>query len=57
LPGHALVSVVEADASQTGKSFLQALVRAVYNERGSDIAKRTGGVGSFAQEPANPNDQ
>jgi hypothetical protein len=47
LPGHALINVVEANESQTGKGYLLTCEKAVYNEPGYDIAKRDGGVGSL----------
>ncbi len=39
--------VAEADASQSGKTFRQKCVAAVYGERARVIAKRAGGVGSL----------
>ena len=45
--GHACILVVQANDSQAGKGLYCGIVRAIYNERGHLIAKRTGGVGSF----------
>jgi hypothetical protein len=43
----ALVNVIEANDSQTGKGFLSTLGRAIYDEAGYTLAKREDGVGSF----------
>jgi hypothetical protein len=52
LPGHALINVVEADESQTGKGYKLAVDRAVYGESSGNILKRKGGVGSFDESLA-----
>ena len=44
---HCPLFVVEADASQAGKGYLQRMTRAIYNERGYSVAPRKGGVGSL----------
>lgn len=46
LPGYVPVDVAEADQSQSGKTFRQRLVGAIYDERLVIVALRRGGVGS-----------
>lgn len=41
------LSAVEADEHQTGKTTMQKIVAAIYNEVASYVVKRTGGVGSL----------
>jgi hypothetical protein len=44
--GHVPADVAEADQSQSGKTYRQKLIAAVYNEKVSLVPKRNGGVGS-----------
>lgn len=46
LHGNVPADVAEADQSQAGKTYLQKLVAAVYNETLSMVTHRNGGVGS-----------
>ncbi len=46
LTGPIPIDVAEADQSQSGKTFRQKLVRAIYGEDAYPIARRNGGVGS-----------
>lgn len=46
LNGNIPVDVAEADQSQSGKTYRQKLVAAVYNETPSLVTHRSGGVGS-----------
>ena len=45
IKGHAPIDVAEANASQSGKTYRQKNVFALYNESPSTIAKKNGGVG------------
>ena len=47
LNGYVPVDVAEADQSQSGKTFRQRIVAAVYNERPSLVTCRSRGVGSI----------
>jgi hypothetical protein len=47
IPDAIPLDIAEADASQSGKTYRQKVVRAVYGERGYPIALKNGGVGSF----------
>jgi hypothetical protein len=44
--GNIPADVAEADKSQSGKTYRQRLVAAVYNEKAPLVTRRTGGVGS-----------
>jgi len=46
LLGNVPVDVAEADKSQSGKTFRQKIVAAIYNEKPSLVTSRSGGVGS-----------
>lgn len=46
-PGMVPQDIAEADASQSGKTYRQKCVAAVYGERARVITKREGGVGSL----------
>jgi len=46
LKGRVPVDVAEADESQSGKTYRQKVVAALYNERLSVVTQRDGGVGS-----------
>jgi hypothetical protein len=52
LPGHALINVIEANKSQTGKGYLLALQQAVHGETVHFISQTQGGVGSFDERLA-----
>lgn len=52
LPGHALVSAIEANESQTGKGYFLALVAATYDVEVYEVAQRAGGVGSLDESIA-----
>lgn len=41
------IELVEADQSQTGKTYLQKLIRAIYGEKAYMVAQKKGGVGSL----------
>ncbi len=47
LTGHLPIDVGEADQSQSGKTFRQKLVAAVYRETPNLVAQRSGGVGGL----------
>jgi hypothetical protein len=47
ITGHVPADVAEADESQSGKTYRQTLVAAVYNEEVRAISQQTGGVGSL----------
>ena len=47
ITGHHPADVAEADKSQSGKTYRQKLVMALYNERPYFVARRIGGVGSL----------
>ena len=46
LKGRVPADVAEADQSQSGKTYRQKIIAAVYNEKVSLVTSRTGGVGS-----------
>lgn len=46
LSGNVAVDVAEADKSQSGKTYRQRIVAAIYNERAIIVTSRNGGVGS-----------
>ena len=46
LRGRAPADVAEADKSQSGKTYRQKIIAAIYNERVSLVTSRQGGVGS-----------
>lgn len=46
ITGRVPADVAEADQSQSGKTFRQKLIAAIYNERVSLVTNREGGVGS-----------
>jgi hypothetical protein len=46
LLGNVPVDVAEADKSQSGKTYRQKVVAAIYNEKPSLVTSRSGGVGS-----------
>jgi len=52
LPGHALINLVEADKSQTGKGYLVTIQQAVHGETPHFISQTAGGVGSFDERLA-----
>ena len=52
LPGHALMTCVEADASQTGKGYFIRLQQAIYGETPVPLGRRNGGVGSLDEDIA-----
>lgn len=52
LKGRIPLDVREADQSQAGKTYMQAMVRAVYSEEPYMIAQRRGGVGSLDESIA-----
>jgi hypothetical protein len=43
------IDVAEADASQSGKTYRQKLVAAVYNQKLAVVTKRSGGVGGMEE--------
>ena len=47
IPGHVAVDIAEADQSQSGKTYRQKLVFAIYGEEPYRIAIRDGGVGGL----------
>ena len=47
LKGRVPADVAEADQSQSGKTYRQKLIAALYNERVSLVTNREGGVGSI----------
>jgi hypothetical protein len=47
LKGRVPADVAEADQSQSGKTYRQKLIAAIYNERVSLVTNREGGVGSI----------
>jgi hypothetical protein len=47
IPGHVPVDVVEADKSQTGKTYKEAMRAKIYGEPLNCVAQRVGGVGSL----------
>ncbi len=52
LKGNFPVDVAEADQSQSGKTFRQRMLRAVYGERAYVISQKDGGVGSMDESLA-----
>lgn len=50
LPGHALMTCAEADASQTGKGYFLRLQQAIYGETPIPLGRRNGGVGSLDED-------
>lgn len=50
LPGHALMTCVEADASQTGKGYFLRIQQAIYGETPVPLGRRNGGVGSLDED-------
>lgn len=50
LPGHALMTCVEADASQTGKGYFLRVQQAIYGEIPVPLGRRNGGVGSLDED-------
>ncbi|RMF09212.1 MAG: hypothetical protein D6763_08215 [Alphaproteobacteria bacterium] len=49
IQGHVPIHVAEADQSQSGKTYLQKVIAAVYREKMATITLRKGGVGSFEE--------
>jgi hypothetical protein len=47
VPGPPPVDMAEADVSQSGKTYRQKLVRAIYRETAYSVGQKHGGVGSF----------
>lgn len=47
IPGGVPVDICEADASQSGKTYLQRTVAALYREVPNFVVQRNGGVGGF----------
>jgi hypothetical protein len=52
IQGKLPVDVAEADKSQSGKTYRQKVVAAVYNENVSIVSQKTGGVGSVDESLA-----
>lgn len=49
LKGHIPVDVAEADQSQSGKTYRQKVIAAVYNQKLAVVTKKEGGVGSMEE--------
>lgn len=52
LPGHLPIDLAEADASQSGKTYRQKCVAAVYREQPNTVIQKTGGVGGLDESIA-----
>lgn len=50
LPGHALMTCVEADSSQAGKGYFLRVQQAIYAEAPIPLGRRNGGVGSLDED-------
>lgn len=50
LPGHALMTCAEADASQTGKGYFLRVQQAIFGETPVPLGRRNGGVGSLDED-------
>ena len=50
LPGHALMTCVEADSSQAGKGYFLRVQQAIYGEAPIPLGRRNGGVGSLDED-------
>lgn len=49
IPGNCPIDVIEADQSQSGKTYFYGMKASAYGEIPSTVTKRTGGVGSFEE--------
>lgn len=49
IKGNVPVDVAEANASQSGKTYRQKLIAAIYNQKVAQVTKRSGGVGSMEE--------